>query len=402
MNRMLNGALAIAALFAHVVPASAANLLFSSGFEGIGLNAPSGGWETFSGTDSVTGFSWGAPSVWGGGTSLQVLDGTFVNQIQTVIGHDGSSTQALYQSVAGRSAADAQDPLIFTPTAPTAQEGDLYTSEWVKFQPDLATQLFPGQDSSGNWGNWRALFEWKTGGEGANYGGDYRIKVGVAMDGGGHLFWSSAGDNDANGSYAFQTFWQTDNHTVPVVAGQWFHLETFTHRSAGADGEFWAKVDGQTIVDHLGSNVGVAGAPINRIMVAQDYTGGHLPAYQWVDDVQIWDGINPVTTTPAPNAILMVIPKSATPAPLATPTPAANPVTATPTATPAPTIAPAVPNAISPVIPTSPNTTDPYGLGFQHDGVKPTVRLYIPHSPFGILDGGGVRLPPTVTAPPVQ
>jgi hypothetical protein len=118
--------------------------------------------------------------------------------------------------------------------------GDLYTSEWIKFQPDLASQLSPGQNADGTWGNWRALFEWKTGGQGANYGGDYRVKVSVNMDNSGHLYWSSAGDNNANGPYPFQTFRQSDNHTVPVIAGQWFHLETFTHRSTGSDGEFWA------------------------------------------------------------------------------------------------------------------------------------------------------------------
>jgi predicted xylan-binding protein with Ca-dependent carbohydrate-binding module len=267
-----------------------AKLLFASGFEnGVALDAPGAGNQGLSGADSTTGFAW-PPSVWGGGAALQLLDGSFINRIETVIGHDGTPTHALFQSVTGASGGDAQDPLVFTPTATLAQEGDLYSSEWVKFQPDLATQLFPGQDSSGNWGNWRALFEWKTGGQGANYGGDYRVKVSVDMDNSGHLFWSSAGDNNANGPYPFQTFWQTDNHTVPVVAGQWFHLETFTHRSAGADGEFWAKIDGQTIVDHQGPNIGVHGDPINRVMLAQDYTGGHLPASQWVDDVQLWDG----------------------------------------------------------------------------------------------------------------
>jgi hypothetical protein len=183
-----------------------------------------------------------------------------------------------------------QHPLLLTPSAALAEEDDLYTSEWIKFQPDLASQLIPGQNPDGTYGNWRALFEWKTGGQGTSYGGDYRIKVEVHMDSSGHLFWSSAGDNNANGPYPFQTFWQSVNHTVPVVAGQWFHLETFTHRATGSDGEFWAKVDGQTIVDHVGPNIGVNNDPINRIMLSQVYTGGRLPAYQWLDDVEIWSG----------------------------------------------------------------------------------------------------------------
>jgi hypothetical protein len=131
------------------------------------------------------------------------------------------------------------------------------------------------------------------------------------MDSSGNLYWDSAGDNNANGPYPFQNYWTSDNHTVPVVAGQWFHLETFTHRSTGSDGEFWAKVDGQTIVDHMGSNIGVNNDPINRIMVSENYSNGHMPASQWVDDVQIWDGIPPSGATPSPTPTPTPIPAPA-------------------------------------------------------------------------------------------
>jgi hypothetical protein len=275
---------------------SAAKLLFSSGFEdGVTLNPPSGGQQDIVGTDAITGFSW-PPNIWGGGAYFQLLDpGVFDNHIASVTGHDGTSTRALYQSVQqNRVGATTQDPLLIAPTASLAQQGDLYTSEWIKFQPDLKSQLIPGQMPDGSWGNWRALFEWKTGGQGIlSYGGDYRVILSVAMDNSGNLYWNTRGDNNANGPYPFQKYWSSDNYTVPVSAGQWFHLETFTHRSTGGDGEFWAKVDGQTIVDHIGPNIGVHNDPINRIMLSQVYTGGRTPAYQWVDDVQIWDGIAP-------------------------------------------------------------------------------------------------------------
>jgi hypothetical protein len=298
-----------------------AKLLFASGFEaGVKLGpVQSGSQQTLSGIDSGTGFAW-PPNVWGGGAALQRLDGSFVNQIQTVIGHNGTPTHVLFQDVTHANASDTQDPLLFTPTAPLAREGDLYTSEWIKFQPDLATQLISGQNPDGSWGNWRVLFEWKTGGQGANFGGDYRVKISVEKDNSGHLFWSTAGDNNANGPYPFRTFWQTDNHTVPVVAGQWFHLETFTHRSAGAGGEFWAKVNGKTIVDHVGPNIGVADDPINRIMLAQDYTGGHLPASQWVDDVQLWNGAPAQASAAISPAAAVAAAVASTPAPTPVPT----------------------------------------------------------------------------------
>jgi hypothetical protein len=286
-------------------PRTSAKLLFASGFEeGVALSAPrdGGGWQHLSGTDSATGFAW-PPNVWGGGAALQLLTGVgvddasvstyIVNRIETVIGRTGAPIRALYQSIVRTGTGVTQDPLLFTPSAAIAQEGDLYTSEWVKLQPDLALQLVPGKMADGSWGNWRVLFEWKTGGQGAYYGGDYRVMLSVNMSDDGKLYWSAVGDNNANGSHPFETYWAADNHMVPVVAGRWFRLETFTHRSTGADGEFWAKIDGQTVVDHVGPNVGVDSDPINRIMLSQVYTGGRMPAYQWVDDLEIWEGIPP-------------------------------------------------------------------------------------------------------------
>jgi hypothetical protein len=282
-----------------------ATLLFASGFEdGVVLLAPRDrdGWQYLAGTDRATGFTW-PPNVWGGGAGLQLLTGVddasaayIANRIETVNGRGGTPTRALYQGIARRGTELTQDPLLLTPSAPVALEGDLYTSAWVKLQADLASQLVSGKMSDASWGNWRVLFEWKTGGQGAAYGGDYRIKLSVNKNDSGELYWSAAGDNNANGPFSFETYWTADNHEVPVVAGEWFRLETFTHRSTGADGEFWARIDGRPVVDHLGPNVGVRNDPINRIMISQVYTGGRIPAYQWVDDLEIWDGLPPSAT----------------------------------------------------------------------------------------------------------
>jgi len=288
----------------HSGTSRGAKLIFSSGFEeGVALLAPrdGGSWQYLSGTDSTTGFAW-PPNVWGGGAALQLLTGVsvddmsvsayIVNRVETVTGRTGAPTRALYQSIVRRGTGVTQDILLLMPSARGAQEGDLYTSQWVKLQPDLASQLVPGKMADGSWGNWRVLFEWKTGGpDGANYTGDYRIKVSINMGGGGELYWNVAGDNNANGFLPMETYWAVDNHRVPVVAGRWFRLETFSHRSSGADGEFWVKIDGETVADHWGANVGVNNAPINRIMLSQLYTGGRLPAYQWVDDLDSWDGL---------------------------------------------------------------------------------------------------------------
>jgi len=97
------------------VPSVSANLLFSSGFEGTTALLPpsgfygTGAWQSIVGIDSITGFAW-PPNIWGGGpTHFQMIamtpiDATTlgnyqVNQIQTVTGHNGTPTQALYSEI---------------------------------------------------------------------------------------------------------------------------------------------------------------------------------------------------------------------------------------------------------------------------------------------------------------
>ncbi len=302
---------------------NSATLLFKSGFgTGISLPAPfsCGSTECYqqvSGTDASTGFTW-PPNIWGGtnmwakGGFLQLIADTsitsstisnyVVNQLQTVTGHDGSSTTALYQQTLGsayQGNASRQAPYIITPDVTVAQ-GDLYVREWIKLEPNLTTELISGQFADGSWGDWRVVSEWKTGGQAMGgttgcvpsaptYGGDYRIISFIIMDNSGNLFWRTQGDNNANGGLPFTTFWQVDNHTVPVPVGQWFKYEWFWHRSANSDGRAWAAVDGQVIADHYGPNMGAYNCPINRIVPFTVYTGGYFPAYQWVDDLEIWN-----------------------------------------------------------------------------------------------------------------
>lgn len=287
------------------VPLPTAKLLFGSGFEGaVALPLPSdcfgtGCWQNIIGLDSLTGFTWPV-NIWGGGsTRLQLIadapvDATSVgnymfNQIQTVTGHNGSPTLALYQQISQSGCCGtgpqgghpAQDPLMLQPAGETS---DLYISYWLKYQPDLAQKMTDP--------NWRVVFEWKT-------AGDYRVIASVVTWGLGAggvsvpLSWEIIGDNEANGGLPYQRFWDVYNTTVPVPAGDWFKFEVFWHRSSGSDGRVWMAVNGQMIVDHYGPNMGVNSAPINRIMMPNLYSSTSYPIYQWVDDVQIWDGFPP-------------------------------------------------------------------------------------------------------------
>ncbi len=298
-----------AALSVTTLPQGSANLLFSSGFESLTVLSPpsnffgSGAWQDIVGADSTSGFTW-PPNIWGGGpTHFQMIvsapvDATNIgnyifNQIQTVTGHKGTPTRALYQQITQKGGSYIQDVLMLQPAS---EQGDLYISFWMKFQPDLLAKMTPQ--------NWRALFEWKTAGD------DYRMIAGVySWDDGcggnkpnGALFWRLAGDRIPDFGLPYLEFWRVDNCSNAVPVDQWFKFEVFWHRSSGADGRVWMAVNGQVIADHYGSNKGVNNAPINRIFMPNLYSDTPYPIYQWIDDVEIWDGFPPVTGNNPPYA----------------------------------------------------------------------------------------------------
>ncbi|HYV61235.1 MAG TPA: hypothetical protein VE958_01095, partial [Bryobacteraceae bacterium] len=168
----------------------------------------------------------------------------------------------------------------------TAGQGDLYLSYWLQLQSDLLARM-----TINSW-TARVVTDWKT-------GGDYRIVLSIFGDGASkRLYWHMAGDNNANGGLPLQTFWEQTNFNVPVPTGQWFRVEVFAHRSTGSDGRVWVAVNGQTLFDRYGPNMGINNLPWNRIMPFLNYSqGALLPAYQWMDDLEIWDGF-PSTASP--------------------------------------------------------------------------------------------------------
>ena len=270
------------------------------------LSAPSdcygtGCWQNITGVDPSTGFAW-PPNIWGGGrTRFQMLADAsvdaktignyMVNQIQTVTGHDGNPTRALYSEIkksgccgtqpqGGR---PTQNPFMIQPVGETS---DLYIRYWIKLQPDLLQLMNPPNP------NWRVLFEWKTGTLGDD--GDYRVLVELVTWGpGGPLSWYIVGDNVASRSQTRQIYWEKYTTTTTQTLRDWMKFEAFWHRSRGNDGRVWMAINGRVIVNRYGPNMGINNAPINRIMVSLLYSSSAYPIYQWVDDVQIWDGFPP-------------------------------------------------------------------------------------------------------------
>ncbi len=254
-------------------------LLFSSGFEkGVYLEEPNddtpiGRYQLIKGTDSQTGFSWPINVLGANSGGLHFIDDdnfqALENEIQTVIGHTGDSTRALY-NMERYDLGITQCPYEIL----NIQEGrkDLYIKYWLKldsaslFQPDM----------------WRAIFEYKTKDYAENTG--FRLIAYIYMDNNGMPYWHWQGDKDPQHS-----IWEIDNRAVHVPVNEWFMTEFYWHWSEGDDGRALWKINGEVIGDHHGPTTRNS-KPIDFIILTQIY-GDANPKYQWIDDIEIWDGI---------------------------------------------------------------------------------------------------------------
>lgn len=270
-------AIAVAVLFAPAPDTRAATLLFSSGFEGdVALAPPNGRWQQIVGGDSVTGAAWPA-RLWGGSTSIDLLtggggpSGVIANSIETVTGHDGRPTRALRLHVLRKNSGATQSALLLLPRR---EPGAFYISLWLRLPANLGQLLGPG--------GWAAINPaWKT-------RGDFRVGTVIEVDSDGTPYWRMRWDTNANGDVPLRVLWDQTNRSVPVPQGEWFRLEFFTRRGA-TDGRAWLKLNGRTLFDHTGGNIGVNNAPIDRIFLGTSY--GSRPYEVLVDDIQIWDGV---------------------------------------------------------------------------------------------------------------
>ncbi len=265
-------------------PSHAAELLFKSSFNGSLLSEPyecqTSCWQDIKGSDALTDHNW-APQIWRGTGKLQLLADTPVtpntvsnyvfNEIQRVRGPRGQQTSVLYSEMRKRGSSATQNPYLLTPSTSTLQ-GDLYVSYWIKLQPDLLKKLGPN--------NWWVLFEWKTNAQ-------HRLITYILVDRLNRPYWHLKTDDLSDGPA--KSFWEISNRTAPVPVGEWFKFEFFWHRSSQRDGRAWQAINGQVVFDRFGSLLG-GNDPIDRIMVTQVYSGGSLPLYQWVEDIEIWDG----------------------------------------------------------------------------------------------------------------
>jgi hypothetical protein len=281
----------------------AANLLFKSNFgAGVVLNAPTAfstnaAWQPLTGTDKETGYAWPVKALGSDLSAVQLITvdsitpstiGNYItNQIRSVTGPKGTAINELFQNVkikAPVGIGGSQAPLLIKRPWTIGDIDELYITYWFKYPADFPDKL----DETVSAGNWRAQFEFKTGGYTNTYAGDYRVVV-IIWKKDDKLYWRTSSDNQANGPWPKIEYWAEENHAVSVPVGKWFKFEVYWNRSRNSDGRFWAAVDGQEIVDHFGPNMGDYNLPITRIFVNNAYSGGYATVESHSTGLEIWD-----------------------------------------------------------------------------------------------------------------
>ena len=255
-------------------PRGPAKLLFSSGFEGVTLEPLKDGYQTITGTDTVTGFRWPISILGASESGLHMINHdnqqALRNEIQTVTGHDGRPTRALYSVENYAHHGDTQSPYEILDI--TDGRRDLYIRYWIKLDRSSLTQ--PNK--------WRTFFEWKT--KGYANGSGFRLISFIYTDDDGKPYWVWQGDRDPE-----HPIWEIDNRGIPVPMGKWFLTEFYWHWSEGKDGRALWRINGQIVGDHFGPTTRNH-KPIGFIMLTQIY-GNANPKHQWVDNIEIWDGL---------------------------------------------------------------------------------------------------------------
>lgn len=260
-----------------------ANLLFKSGFQGVTLSANTGDYQYITGTDIDTGYLWPL-DIWGSGKGPSGPNGihrinddggpAIDNYFENVIGHSGAPTNALFQRLNYHTQV-TQTPYQINNIVNDPDE--FYIKYWMKID---ATSLSAH-------GQWRAIWEYKTyawASEGPGIG--FRAIAFIANRN-GTLYWRFQGDDDPSvPSWGYEVL----ESIVPVPRDNWFQVEYYGKMSKNGDGRLWMKVNGQLIGDHSGANIGPGSDSMHYMMLHQLY-GTSYPMYQWIDDIEIWDGV---------------------------------------------------------------------------------------------------------------
>ncbi len=282
------------------------NLLFRSGFEpNVQLNPPatSGGqwYQSFSGQDQ--GYDWSThlparSSFWQYLVDNDSVLADYVEvSIDTVVGPDGNTTNALFMQIKKYSPTnfDGQFSTVrdqYVLKWDTARQ-KAYCKYWMKFQPDLYNVMPAGTS------RWRYLMEWR---ESGGINGDYRWAFSVQTNRNtDSLFWKFE-TQYITGPQTFRDDWSVINTTTAVPVGEWFLLEVFWDQQPDNTGRIWIAVNGAAIFDERRDNEN--DSAIDHWHIFKAYTGKESidsgSIYQWIDNMEIWDDLPRTTSIASP------------------------------------------------------------------------------------------------------
>ncbi len=253
-------------------------LLFKSGFEsGVYIDSAimpnNEDYRFLRGTDAETGFSWPIDILGASESGIHYIaddnQQAVYSELQTVIGHNGNTTKALFQKENYQIPGYTQCPYEILNI--TEGRTDLYIKYWMKIDSNTMSA-----DS------WRVLFEYKT--KDYALGTGFRLISYIYKDATGNPYWHWQGDADPQ-----NPVWEIDNRNIPVPRDEWFKVEYFWHWSEGNNGRALWKVNDQIVGEHFGATTRNS-KPIDFIILTQIY-GDSNPKHQWIDDIEIWDTI---------------------------------------------------------------------------------------------------------------
>ena len=212
-----------------------------------------------------------------GGDPVADLNDYFDTHIETVTGHDGLPTKALYQSLTQSATEITQSWYRLYYASPSAvSDEDTYVKYWMKFPDDINI------GASG----WRSVFFWKT------ESTDYRVEAYVYRNANNNNepYFYIQGDKFTTISGDYEQDWEAYSFDIPVPIGEWFKMEFFWHRSTGDDGRIHWAVNDEVVANRYGPNYGDYNRHIEQIALFGIYGWPEAyPAEQWIDDVEVWD-----------------------------------------------------------------------------------------------------------------
>ena len=290
---LLLSALQLLSLYAPGARAqTAARLLFTSGFEeGVYLEDPyhdaNQWWQYLRGQDEGYVFPDDLP---GTNSRFQYLVGSSVprsqlsehaeTRIDTVTGHHGNPTRALYLEI-------KKDDPNFDNTARNQynvnwknSQTEAYIRFWMMLQPNLESAM-PN-------GGWHGILEWRESGD------DYRWGLHIGKNSKG-LYWKCRSQWGSLGSSPVH--WDEPAVYDPPpesILGEWALLELHWIHSTGSDGLVHIKINGETIIEHHGRNKKDSGLKVAwffKVYTKKDYLRDYGKHYRWFDDLEIWDTV---------------------------------------------------------------------------------------------------------------